>query len=359
MVAALAAATVAFLHGGNLVVVDTATHAQRVVLRHAGQGPVRWSGDGKLVSSGGRIAGGPTLPTAEPVWAPVGETAAYTTRRGGVAIWSPRHGTRMLRPNGWGAQAVAWVGRARLAIGRTICHAPCGPHGEEVWLWSGRGLRRIVRLPPDDGIPLPFAADPRGRVLWWLWPDSGSIAADGVRLYANTTPLATMLMYPDWVARCGRGLALAAGGDRNSMHGKAIVLNGREISRDATRSWISPACNAAGTRLVAAARPDNPDGPWGDEHRALWQLLPTRRRLTSPPRGWSDESPRILRDGSILFVRTRLTSRKVDGTWRSTDHGVLELLAHGTVTRIADVTDSPSSMYYGYYGWAARVAVKP
>jgi hypothetical protein len=143
------------------------------------------------------------------------------------------------------------------------------------------------------------------------------------------------------------------------MHGKSIVVDGRDVSRDASRSWISPACNADGTRLVAAARPDDADGPWGDEHRALWQLLPTRRRLTSPPRGWSDESPRILRDGSILFVRTRFSSRRVHGTWRSTDRGMLELLAHGRVTPVADVTDSPSSMYYGHYDWAARVAVKP
>jgi hypothetical protein len=161
------------------------------------------------------------------------------------------------------------------------------------------------------------------------------------------------------VARCGRGLALAVGGDRNSMHGKSIALDGRDVSRDPSRSWITPVCNAGGTRLVAAARPENPDGPWGDEHRALWQVLPTRRRLTSPPRGWSDESPRILPGGSILFVRTHLTSRKVHGVWHSTDHGVLELLAHGRVTPVADVTDSPSSMYYGYYGWAARIAVKP
>ena len=77
MVAALAAASVAFLHGGNLVVVDTATHAQRVVMQHAGIGPVRWSGDGRLVSSGGKIAGGPTLPTAELT---ADEERARTTR---------------------------------------------------------------------------------------------------------------------------------------------------------------------------------------------------------------------------------------------------------------------------------------
>ena len=56
---ALAAVAVAFLQGGNLVVANVAAHTQRVVVRHAGVGPVAWSGDGKLVSAGGRIAGGP------------------------------------------------------------------------------------------------------------------------------------------------------------------------------------------------------------------------------------------------------------------------------------------------------------
>src|SRR5207253_1857990 len=56
---------VAFLHRGNLVVLDVATRTARIVLRHAGTGPVHWSGDGRFVSVGGRVAGGPTFPTDE------------------------------------------------------------------------------------------------------------------------------------------------------------------------------------------------------------------------------------------------------------------------------------------------------
>ncbi len=126
MVLAVAAAAVAFLQGGNLVIVDVATHHEQIVMRHAGTGPVRWSGDERLVSSGGKVAGGPTLPATELTWAPSGETAAYATKQGGVAIWNPRIGTRTLLPRGWGAQSVAWDGHERLAIGRTICHVPCG-----------------------------------------------------------------------------------------------------------------------------------------------------------------------------------------------------------------------------------------
>jgi hypothetical protein len=210
---------------------------------------------------------------------------------------------------------------------------------------------------------MPVGWDAHGRVLWWLWPDSGSIAADGVALYADDTRIAHMLMYADWIAQCGPRLVLAVGGDRNSMHGKSIVLGGRDVSRDRSRSWISPSCSADGSVLVASARPDNQQGPWGREHRALWQVLPTRRQLTHPPAGWTDENPHVLADGSVLFIRTHLTSRKRHGKWLATDHGRLELLRGGRLSTLANVTYTADElspaflMYYGYYGWPMRLAV--
>jgi hypothetical protein len=358
-VVALAAAAVAFLSGGNLVVVNVATQRQHVVMHHAGSGPVAWSGDGRLVSSGGRVAGGPSLPTARLTWAPTGERAAYLTKRSAVFAWAPHSRPRLVVPAGWGAQAVAWSRDGRLAIGRTVCHVPCGlPTHHEVWVWNGRTLHRVAALNREAGIPMPFAWDPHGRVLWWEWPNSGSIAADGVALYADAKKIASMLMYPDWVATCGSQLALAVGGDRNSMHGKSIVLGGRDVSRDRSRSWISPACR--GSTLVASAAKDNRNGPWGNEHRSLWQLLPARRRLTSPPPHRSDEWPTILPEGSILFVRTRITSYRRNGYWKALTHGTLELLRNGTVTPVADVSDLNGGLtYYGHYLWPQRVAVRP
>jgi YD repeat-containing protein len=351
-------AAVAFLHGGNLVVVDVQTHARQVVMHHAGSGPVAWSGDGKLVSSGGKIAGGPTLPTEDIVWAPTGERAAYLTKQGAVFVWAPRTGPKLVVPAGWGARSATWGPSGRLAIGRTVCHPPCAGTHHEVWTWDGHGLRRIVRLSDEAGWPTTFAWDGRGRVLWWEWPDSSSIAADGVALHANAQRIATTLMYPDWVASCGPHLALAVGGDRNSLHGKSIALDGRDVSRDRSRSWTSPACR--GSTLVATATKDNSRGPWGNEHRAVWQLLPARRKLTAPPRGWSDEWPTILPDGSILFVRSHISSYKHYGYWRARTHGTLELLRNGTVTPVADVSDlNGGLMYYGHYTWSQRVAVRP
>ncbi len=232
---------VAYLHGGNLVVLDVATGTRHVVLHRAGAGPVRWSGDGRRVSSGGRVAGGPSFDTGSLAWAPTGEKAAYVTKKGGVVVWRRSAGRRPVVADGWGAQGVAWSGDGRLAVGRAVCDAPCGlPTHLGVWVWNGRRLRRVVGLRPRAQVtPMPFAWS-RGRVLWWAWPDSGSIAADGVALYANGRRLGTGLMYPDYVAVCGGHVAFTRGTDRYAVHGKSIVFDGRDVSRDRTRSWSHP-----------------------------------------------------------------------------------------------------------------------
>ena len=103
----------------------------------------------------------------------------------------------------------------------------------------------------------------------------------------------------------------------------------------------------------------------GRERRSIWQLLPTRRRLTQPPPGWTDETPRLLPDRSVLFVRTRQTSRKVDGQWVTTNRGRIELLRRGKLTQVAAVRfaarDSSGDWlnYYGHYDWPSRLAVSP
>lgn len=362
MTLAILGAAVAFLHGGNLVVVDVATHQQRVVMHHAGYGPVRWSGDGRLLSSGAKIAGGPTLP-ATPVWAPRGETAAWVTKNGGVQTWTPRGGIRKVIESGWGARAVAWDGSS-LAIGRSICNLCNRPRHHEVWTWTNGRLRLLVRLPNDGGMPMPFASEPEGRVLWWLWPYSGSIASDGVAVYANAQKVSVMLMYPDWVASCGDTVALAVGVDRNSVHGKSIALDGRDVSKDSSRSWASPSCSPDGRTLVATASRNTTADLQEREHRAVWQLLPVRRQLTRPPAGWTDEAPTVLADGSILFVRTRQTSGKVNGQWIEHDHGTLELLRGGKLSPLADLSYSANELsngflqYFGHYMWPQRVAVR-
>jgi hypothetical protein len=338
--------TVAYLRGSTLYVRD------RAVATHT-SGAVRWSGDGKLVSVGGRIVGGPTLPAGlELSWAPVGERAAFVTKAGGVVTWSPGTGSRQIVADGWGATGLAWRGDGALAVGRAVCNGHCGvPSRSEIWLWKAGTMRRIVGPLGDRPQPVPIGWH-AGRVLWWSYPNSASIAADGVFLYAGKTKLAGALMYGDYVAVCGRHLAIAAGGDRYAMDAKRILFDGRDVSRDRSRSWVSPSCSPSG-ELVAAASANRVPPLIGREHRAIWRLLPTRRQLTRPPAGLTDEDPHLLPDGSLLFLRTRSVSkpRRLYGV------GTIELLRRGKLKALG--TASKADNYYGHYDWGDVVAVAP
>jgi hypothetical protein len=341
---------VALLDRGRLVVVDLATGSHRVVASHV-SGAVGLSGDGKLVSVGGHVVGGPTLGKGRLVWAPTGETAAYQTPSGAVFTWSPNGGRRLVVDGSWGATSFAWGQKGTLALGRAICHAPCGiPLHEEVWIRRGGSLRLAAGPLSGEQRPMIAAVTGDGRALWWSW-ESASTAADGTQLHANRVHVADSLPYPDYVSVCGSHLAVAAGHDRYAMHGKRILFDGRDVSRDPSRSWVSPSCN--GRTLVAAASVNTTPPRIGREHRSIWQLLPTRRRLTSPPAGLTDEFPRLLPDGSVLFVRTRshATRLQLYGV------GTVELLRGGKLTALGSA--GRASNYYGHYDWLDVVAVVP
>ena len=352
---------VAFIRGGNLWVLDLHTHRRQLLITHAGIGPVHWSGDGRLVSSGGRIAGGPTLPTTELIWARTGEIAAGVTHDGGVVVWTPKETTH-LEPRGWGSTSVAWSDTGRLAIGRTI-YGP--PHNQEIWIWNGGNSPPALAM--KTGVHEPYPVTWQGNdVVWWDWPNSGSIAADGVQLYIGRKAVGLVLMYRDYVTRCGSKLTFAAGGDRYATRGKRIVLGGQDLSRDRSRSWVSPSCDATGTRVVAAAGRNWEEDRFGHEHRAIWELLPVRRQLTHPPGGWTDESPQVLADGSTLFIRTRETSRKVGGSYYVTEHAKLERLINRRLVPVANIGYTANELsalgylnYYGHYGWPRLIAVAP
>src|SRR2546423_3355174 len=164
------AGKVAFLNRGVLHVVDLATGSSRVLATHV-SGPPGLSGDGKLVSVGGRIVGGPTLTNERLVWAPTGETVAYQTQARAVFTWSPATGRRLVVRASWGATSFAWGRNGALALGRSVCHVPCGvPLHQEVWIRHDRSLRRVAG--PLRGVQLPriAAVAGDGRALWWSDP---------------------------------------------------------------------------------------------------------------------------------------------------------------------------------------------
>jgi hypothetical protein len=353
-----------YVHGKRALIVYVGHPLRQPILLER-TGVPHWSGDGRLISIGGYVVGRAQLPTTEVTWAPTGELAAYATKEGGVSVWTPARGREQVVPDGWGAQSLAWSRTGALALGRAVCHGACGrPSHKEIWVWRrGGSLRRVVGPLTGDQTPMPFAWQ-GGHVLWWDWPNSGSIAADGVALYEDRHRIAHALMYRDYADVCGSHFAVAAGGDRYAMHGKRVLFDGHDVSRDPSRSWVSPSCLPNGTLMAAASKNAVPNRI-GREARSIWRLLPTRRELTRPPAGWTDETPRLLPDGSVLFVRTRQTSRKVDGEWMTTTRGRIELLSRGKLTEVTEVQFSARDSsgdwlnYYGHYDWPSRLAVSP
>ena len=331
-------------------------------------GVLGFSGDGRLMSVGGTIVGRATLPGTV-VWGATGERAAAVSTRGGVVSWTPA-GKRRVVADGWGAQSVAWSDDGALAIGRLVCpHHSCayGEH-KEIWVSRNGSLRRLVgplRGAFADSIPMRFAWS-GGHVLWWQWPGSGSVAADGVALWKDGTRIGTMLMYRDWLVTCGAHVAFVSGTDRESMDDKRLIFDGRDLSGSRRLSWAEPACTAGGRLVAAASRNLVPPRTY-ETHRALWQVLPTREQLTRPPWGWSDEDPHLFANGDVLFVRTRARSRKTGpSSWTDAQRGHVMLLSHGKLTQVATIGfTQPDDVYtypvqfYGHYDWSQFLAVAP
>jgi hypothetical protein len=317
------------------------------------------SGDGRLFSVGGWIAGHAKLPTQTLTWAPTGERAAYVTSEGAVVEWTPQ-GKRFLEPKGWGATwwgGLAWSTDGALAV----------PRGNELWILRGGTAKRLVGpLAPNTGtggpdIPEPFAWS-GSHVLWWRWPGSGSVAADGIALYEDNAKLGTTLTYADYTAACGTHVAFISGIDRESTDNKKLIFDGRDVSGDPRRSWSTPACTAGGRLVAAASR--NDASSFSRPHRAIWQVLPSLKQLTRPPWGWSDEDPRLLGNGSLLFVRSRISSKRGGSSWLDTQQGRVMLLEQGKLSQVAtigyrnlDESKEYLGPYYGHFDWSAFLAL--
>ena len=335
-----------------------------MVVPGSGGGALAFSGDGRRFSVGGFV--GKQLPTKYLVWSPVGERAAWVTTSGSVMLWTPA-GTKRIEPKGWGADwffhanGLAWsADGSSLAIGR----------GSRVWVWhdgvardvAGTTDGRTLAGGPALAVPFAWSGD---DVLWWSWPGSGSVASDGVSLYEGNRLLGVTLMYRDYTATCGTHVAFTEGVDRYSTDGKSVIFDGNPVGHDRLDSYTEPACTASGELVAAVSRNDVPRLTT-ETHRSLWQLLPKRKQLTKPPWGWSDEDPRLYANGDVIFVRTRVSSKKTLGSYDVTQTGHVMLLSHGKLTQLADIgftEDELSNLYpieyYGHYDWSHNLAVWP
>jgi WD40-like Beta Propeller Repeat len=193
-----------------------------------------------------------------------------------------------------------------------------------------------------------FTIDPGG---------SGSIAADGLTLRVvapaggRLSRLTRMLPYRDYVTWCGGRLVFTGGGDRVATHGKRLLVAAppvwtpRALVDAQRRAWGSVACAPDGRSVVAQSQRWSSNPSFFATRWALWRvgLDGSLRRLTSPPPGHADESPRFSRDGRTLaFVR----SRKGDGK--------LYVLRGGHLT--GPVLSLGYGLgYYGHQDWWATV----
>jgi dipeptidyl aminopeptidase/acylaminoacyl peptidase len=183
----------------------------------------------------------------------------------------------------------------------------------------------------------------------------------GSALGALGPRVATTLVYPEFLAWCGRKLLIVAGGDRYTTRGKRLVVlspprpgygqlwRSRDLSSDRSRSWISPACSPGGRSIAVSAGRNWFEPRFGAERRSIWVVGfdGSRRRLTWPGAA-TDELPRWSRDGRyILFVRTRLPRGG------SAARGSLRLVDVRSGREIAlPVSLSGGIGYYGHYGWS-------
>jgi len=155
--------------------------------------------------------------------------------------------------------------------------------------------------------------------------NSASLVADGIRLEAvalgagGRVRVATMVGYHDYRAWCGGRLVLVAGYDRIATHNKRLVVTGppawraRPLIRAPGRAFGSLACAPDGRSVVVQSQRDSANGSFFATRWQLWRVGLDGRavRLTKPPSGYADESPRISADGTIYFVRSKVGKGKL------------------------------------------------
>ena len=167
------------------------------------------------------------------------------------------------------------------------------------------GPIELEGLSPDRRWIL-YAIDPQG---------SASIAADGLTLRAvratggRSYTVGFGLLYDDYRAWCGNRLVMTAGGDRIAVHAKRLIVTGppdwrpHRVVPDPAISFGSLVCDGNG--VIVQRQRSSTDANFFHTHWSLYRvgLDGSTTRLTSPPKGYADESPQIAGD-VVYFVRS-------------------------------------------------------
>jgi hypothetical protein len=261
---------------------------------------------------------------------------------------------------GLGAVVVKQV-QIDLATCRTAAVIPYGDgasvrarHGSQSILFKGKvvlTLRERYGKDTPQGLPGPIELEgvsPDEKwVLYAIDPQgSESLAADGLTLRAvsiatgRTHVVAAGLLYDDYRAWCGGRLVMTAGGDRISTHNKWLIATGppdwtaRVLVKDAHVAFGSLACDSGG--VVVQSAPASGVNDIVHAHWSIWRVRfdGSRTRLTTPPRGVSDESPKVA--GSVVYFVRR---------------GWLYALHVGQLLQLPPTTTG----YYGHTTWPYTV----
>ncbi len=338
---------------------------------------MRFSADGRWVAYGqGTVASLDRREIVRPLglatiaWQWVGESDTLTgiTDGGGVVLGRPGQTPQSLLPNGWGANSIATARDGTIAVSRIA-----GGASESASIWTlsaSHPLPALAYRAPRGTQELQLAQFAPGEKALAFWVNrygSASLAEDGLPLQlirlGHRGPVTLSTLSPvrqNAVTTCGDRIVFVTGGGREATLNKrlasAYAIDGWQPGSltAGSRSAASPSCAPEG-RLLATATGPNRQWHAGEERRSI-ELFPThngtRIRLTIPPPGASDESPRITGGGRwVLFIRSKLTQAGATGS------GFLARTGKPGSRPIGPLfTTGPASDYYGSYNWTETVA---
>jgi hypothetical protein len=259
-----------------------------------------------------------------------------TSERTAVATGVPR--VVVTRHGKHGTQAIVFRGRTVLTVKESFDNVPAGTPGPILLEGTSPDRRWIL-----------YAIDPMG---------SASLAADGLVLRAVAATGGAShaveggLLYGDYRSWCSfYSLVVTAGGSRLAVDNKRLIATGpptwksRLLVRAYARVFGSVECAPDGNSVVVQEAPQRTDSSVINPRWQLWRvgLDGKSTRLTSPPPGYSDESPHFSPDQqTIYFVRGHHGA------------GLLYALRHGkligpllSLGRVAG--------YYGHRAWPYSV----
>jgi hypothetical protein len=269
------------------------------------------------------------------------ETVDLATCRhpsGLVVVLHPAHPTVRVTKD---AQSIVFKGKVVLKVNENHKGFPAGSPGPI----------ELEGVSPD-GKWILYAIDPMG---------SASLAADGLTVKAiratggRSYTVASGLTYPSYRSWCDfYTLVVTAGGDRLADHDKRLIVTGppswkpRPLVTEPGRAFGSVVCAPDGNSVVVQ---EEPKGGTNDSsvksHWQLWRigLGGKAMRLTSPPRGYSDDSPQFSVDQKTLyFVRSKA------------DRGSLYALRDSRVIGPLLGLGLNQHAYYGHRDWPYTVA---